>query len=160
MENASKALIISASILIGVIILSIAVYLFASFGGTSREIQKKMDSRALAEFNNNFTKYLDSNSCTIHDIVNLAKFARKTNEEMEYTTADSDKPYYVQVILDKKDITQYSEEQLIDLLNNNSIAKDSDGNSIGSLQYYRCEDVRFDNPDNPNRVSKIIFKEV
>ena len=155
MENASKALIMSASILIGIIILSIAAYLFTAFGGSSKQIQEKVDSRVLAEFNNNFTKYLGSNTCTIHDIVNLAKFARRTNEQMEYTPADSNAPYYIQVILDKKDITQYSEDELITLLNNNSVAKDTDGNLIGSLQYYKCEGVKFDNPNQPNRVSKI-----
>ena len=134
MENASKALIMSASILIGIIILSIAAYLFSAFGSTSKDVQEKIDSQILAEFNNNFTKYLGSNSCTIHDVVNLAKFARKTNEEMGYTTSDSTKPYYIQVILDKKDITKYSEQQLITLLNDNSVAKDSNGNLIGSLQ--------------------------
>ena len=160
MENASKALIMSASILIGISILSIAAYLFSAFGGTSKEIQEKVDSRLIAEFNNIFIKYLGSNSCTIHDIVNLAKFARKTNEELGYQTTDSNKPYYIQVILDKKDITGYSEQEWIELLNNNSIAKDENGNLIGSLQYYKCEDVRFDNSEEPNRVSKIIFKKI
>jgi len=160
MENASKALIMSASILIGIIILSIAAYLFSAFGSTSKDVQEKIDSQILAEFNNNFTKYLGSNSCTIHDVVNLAKFARKTNEEMGYTTSDSTKPYYIQVILDKKDITKYSEQQLINLLNDSSVAKDSSGNLIGSLQYYKCEEVRFDNPKQSNRVSKIIFRKI
>ena len=41
MENASKALLMAAEVLIGLLILSLAVYLFADFGSTSAEINKK-----------------------------------------------------------------------------------------------------------------------
>ena len=42
MENASKALIMAAGVLIGILILSLAVYLFVSFGNTSRELHKQI----------------------------------------------------------------------------------------------------------------------
>ena len=161
MENASKALIMSASILIGVIILSIAVYLFSAFGGSSKQIQQQVDARVIVEFNNNFLKYQGSEECTIHDIVNLAKFAKKTNEQMGYGISDYQKPFYIQVILignGRKELTQLTEQQLINLLNDESVEKDASGNLIGRLQYYKCEDVIFDNPEQTNRVSKIIFK--
>lgn len=38
MENASKALIMAASVLIAIMVLSLGVYLFSIFGGTSQEI--------------------------------------------------------------------------------------------------------------------------
>lgn len=163
MENASKALIMSASILIGIIILSIATYLFAAFGGSSKEIQQQVDARVMAEFNNNFLKYQGSEKCTIHDIVNLAKFAQKTNEQLGYTASDYQEPFYIQVILignGRKELTQFTEQQLIKLLNDESVEKDASGNLIGNLQYYKCEEVRFDNPEQTNRVSKIIFKKM
>ena len=163
MENASKALIMSASILIGIIILSIATYLFTAFGGSSKEIQQQVDARVIAEFNNNFLKYQGSEKCTIHDIVNLAKFAKKTNEQLGYTASDYQEPFYIQVILignGRKELTQFTEQQLIQLLNDDSVAKDASGNLIGSLQYYKCEEVRFDNPEQTNRVSKIIFRKM
>lgn len=163
MENASKALIMSASILIGIIILSIATYLFTAFGGSSKEIQQQVDARVIAEFNNNFLKYQGSEKCTIHDIVNLAKFAKKTNEQLGYTASDYQEPFYIQVILignGRKELTQFTEQQLIKLLNDDSVAKDASGNLIGSLQYYKCEEVRFDNPEQTNRVSKIIFRKM
>lgn len=40
MENASKALLIAAEVLIGMMILSLAVYLFASFSRTSKRYSK------------------------------------------------------------------------------------------------------------------------
>ena len=38
MENASKALIMAASVLLGVMIISFAVYLFSTFGSYSNEV--------------------------------------------------------------------------------------------------------------------------
>lgn len=163
MENASKALIMSGGILIGVIILSIAVYLFTAFGGSSKQIQEQVDSRVIAEFNNNFLKYQGSEECTIHDVVNLAKFAKKTNEQMGYDISDYQEPFYIQVILignGRKELTQFTEQQLVNLLNDESVGKDASGNMIGKLQYYKCEEVRFDNPEQINRVSKIIFRKM
>ena len=44
MENASKALIMSGGILIGIIILSIAVYLFTAFGGSRDRKSTRLNS--------------------------------------------------------------------------------------------------------------------
>lgn len=155
MENASKALIMSAGILIGVIILSIAVYLFTAFGSTSKEIQEQVDARVIAEFNNNFLKYQGSEKCTIHDIVNLAKFAQKTNEELDVRYNNE---YYIHVNLignNPQDLTRYeTESQWIDLLNKKSI-----NDTTADLQYYKCE-VHFKNTQMPNRVSGITFQKI
>lgn len=161
MENASKALIMSASILIGIIILSIGVYLFAAFGGTSKEIQQQVDNRVIAEFNNNFLKYQGSETCTIHDIVNLTKFAQKTNETLGYDKTDSSEDFYIKVCLnnERNDLTQYAEQDLVDLLNNMQIKTDP-ATGEKHIPYYQCIRVYFDNAEQPNRVSKILFKEM
>ena len=144
MENASKALIMSASILIGIIILSIAAYLFTAFGSSSKEIQQQVDTRVMAEFNNNFLKYQGSEKCTIHDIVNLAKLAKKTNETIE---ASYDSEYYIHVNLignNPQDLTRYEQESdWTNLLDNKSI------------NYKTDEDGEM-----PNRVSGITFKRI
>ena len=41
MENASKALIMAAEILIGLLIISLAVYLFTSFGTSAAQINQR-----------------------------------------------------------------------------------------------------------------------
>lgn len=162
MENASKALIMSASILIGIIILSIAAYLFTAFGGSSKQIQEQVDSRVIAEFNNNFLKYQGSEECTIHDIVNLAKFAKKTNETLEVRYNSE---FYIHVNLkgnNPQDLTTYStENDWTKLLNEKSInyKVDAEGNPTADLQYYSCE-VHFENEEMPNRVSGITFKKI
>ena len=57
MENASKALIMAASVLIAIMVLSLGVYLFSIFGGTSQEITNIITESQISEFNSNLTKY-------------------------------------------------------------------------------------------------------
>ena len=68
MENASKALLMAAGVLIGVLILSLAIYLFVSFGQTSAEINEKNRKQQIVQFNSQYTVYLGRDDITIYDI--------------------------------------------------------------------------------------------
>ena len=61
MENASKALIMAGGVLIGVLIISLAVYLFVSFGQTSAEINSQNAQKQISQFNSQFTSYEGNN---------------------------------------------------------------------------------------------------
>ena len=81
MENASNALIIAGGILIGVLILSLAVYLFIDFGSTSADINKKTAEQQLIQFNSKFTVYESTEKkWTIYDIGTVAGYAHENNE--------------------------------------------------------------------------------
>ena len=169
MENASKALILAGGMLIGVIILSIAAYLFATFGGTSRNIQAQVDSRVLAEFNNNFEKYLESKT-TIHDIVSLASFAKKNNQDFEFTDNNINNDYYVSVYItnisgsnyNNKNLTSTNigEDDYINLLEQYSVkySVDNLGNSISETQYFTCTDIEYSTIGEQQRVKSIKFR--
>ena len=58
MENASKALLMAGGVLIGLLIITLAVYLFTSFGTTSAEVNKKNQEQQLVQFNTQYTTYL------------------------------------------------------------------------------------------------------
>lgn len=47
MENASKALIMAGGILVGVLVLSLMVYLFADFGSTSAQINAQKQTKSI-----------------------------------------------------------------------------------------------------------------
>ena len=63
MENASRALIMAAGVLVGVLLLSLAVYLFTIFGNFGSEMTTQMNEKNLSEFNAQFTKY---ESCLLY----------------------------------------------------------------------------------------------
>lgn len=74
MENASKALLMSAGILIGILILALMITLFASARDISSNYDQIKNAEAVQQFNTNFTKYLGQD-LTIHEVVTICNFA-------------------------------------------------------------------------------------
>ena len=89
MENASKALTMAAGVLIGVLIISLAVYLFVDFGTTSAEVNKQNEKQKIVQFNSQFTSYeTEEKTWTIYDIITIAKYAKENNEYYEDSSED------------------------------------------------------------------------
>lgn len=116
MENASKALLMAAGVLIGVLILTLAVYLFATFGATSAELHKQQATDRLNQFNSQFTSYEEKNEdgLTIYDFITVANLATENNNyyDLDYksgpsnTLPASQSDYYVSVFIED-DSTNY-----------------------------------------------------
>lgn len=103
MENASKALLMAGGVLLGVLILSLAVFLFTNFGGTSSRIHDNIEENQIAQFNSQFTKYAGNENVTIHDVVTMANLATENNKYYEFPRRESmptGKDNYITVILD------------------------------------------------------------
>lgn len=81
MENASKALIMAAGILIGVLLLALMTTLFISAKETFSSYEQTKKSEAIQQFNVNFTKYLGKD-LTIHQVVTICNFAKKENNKI------------------------------------------------------------------------------
>lgn len=149
MENASKALIMAGSILIGVIIMSIGVYVFSVYGGTSEQIQKQLNEKAIAEFNAHFTKYDGMKECTLHDIISLANFAKKYNEDLEVQNNISS-DYHIKVQLKVGyTTTQLTIEQPEDLIKRlqdeeTETTIDEEGNRNTHTKYYTGKILGYD----------------
>ena len=67
MENASKALIMAAGVLLGVMIISFAVYLFSTFGSYSNDVYLQMEARRMDSFNSQYT--MEQSKGKIHTIL-------------------------------------------------------------------------------------------
>ncbi len=80
MENASNALIMAAAILIGILILSLGVYLANIMSGYAEITQKQMEQNSLNQFNDRFLKY-DSLDCTIQDVITVKNYALESNNQ-------------------------------------------------------------------------------
>ena len=176
MENASKALIMAAEILIGVMIISAGVYLFNTFGGYSADATKKIEQAQIDTFNNQFLKYYGSVTkddetkkpdvvepikCTIHDIVNLANLAKKNNSELGLNdeTGYSDNTRYIQIdIKGSKNLEKKNEEDLTKLIKVNDLAKDKDSNITAETKYYKCTECNINK--NTKYVNYMKFEEI
>ncbi|MCL2354355.1 MAG: hypothetical protein FWC68_00390 [Oscillospiraceae bacterium] len=85
MENASKALIIAGEILLGVMLLSLAVYTIISMRSPSESYIDTIDQREIARFNSAFERLRDRNDLTVQDLVTARSFARANEERMGVT---------------------------------------------------------------------------
>lgn len=158
MENASKALIMAAEILIGVMVISIGVYLWTTLGNYSAETTAQIAETQLEQFNNQFLKYygtvttdsgISSIKCTIHDIVGLANLANRINESNGFTEEGetysiSNSSYYIQIDV-KIGTTTYrlenkSQSDLIELIKENDIlvTTDSSGHKETNVMYFKA----------------------
>lgn len=106
MENASKALLMAAGVLVGILVLSLAAYLFVTFGKSSAELHQQIETDRLSEFNNQFTSYEEKEDITIYDVITVANLATDNNKYYQLTkrgnTLKSDN--YIKVMLDSNAI--------------------------------------------------------
>lgn len=152
MENASKALIMAASILLGLMIISVGVALFNTFSEFSRDTIEKVDEKKLAEWNNNYLKYYGTMAVeengkyiskpievTAHDIVSVANLAKQNNEnyELENQSGYDENSYYVQVQVDKKNNFEKSTEQ-----EKNKFLQENSLTDENETKYYKCSEVK------------------
>lgn len=171
MENASKALIMAAEVLLGVMLISVGVYIFELFGSYSKETSDKITDAQIAEFNNQFLKYYgqivndetgkdEPIKCTIHEIASLANFAKKNNSlyEVENQSKFSDSSFYIQIDMKNlKNIEKYTESQLIQLIKNNDLVLDEDGKKT-KTKYFKC--LNYNISEKTKRVNYVQFVEI
>lgn len=163
MENASKALLMAASILLGLMIVTVGVVLFKSFGGFSREITTEIERKQISQFNAQFQKYEgyinfydeETNSqrsekikLTTHDIVTLANLAQKNNKEYELEKPKSDKEnestYYVQINLNdgtnskNRNLEKWKETELTNFMESNNMENNE-------IKYYFIKNIIISN---------------
>lgn len=120
MENATKAMLIAAGVLIGVMILSLGVALFSELQAYVESSHERMRFNEQNAFNSQFAKYEDSTS-TIQDVVTAANLAYQNN--VDYNADESergnDSTLYVAVYLDKTSIESTINEENVNLLSEN-----------------------------------------
>ena len=138
MENASKALIMAGGVLIGILILSLAAYLFVDFGSTSAEIHRQNEEKQITEFNSKFTAYLeykDRNEnwqITIYDIITLVGYAKENNKYYDGVNDEQ-----IDVKIGNTSILNMIDTYLI----NNYGYADADVN--GTLKKYSCSSIEY-----------------
>ena len=128
MENASKALLMAAEVLIAMMIVSLGVYVFYTYSQTSREIHDKKAEQQLVEFNAKYTKYVDQTTLTIYDVRTIANYAKKDNENL----VDSEK---IEVMFEGSNVVNKTETEW-DAQIQSQVGDIRNGNT--ELRKYKC----------------------
>ena len=151
MENASKALLMAATVLVGVMILSLGVYLFSIFGNFGGQISDRIEQKQIDEFNSQFYKYENSEEVRIHDIISIANLARQYNIDNDLLNTSV---YYIKVNIDGigtegKNLESIStESERTSLIDKYSLKLENTGTM--KPQFFKCTSVTI------NEVSKIV----
>lgn len=144
MENASNALIMAASIVIAVIIISLGTFMFTSYRNYSTEINRNLSQNKKEEFNTQFTKY-DGDNCTAHEVVTVINLAKDINSKKQY---EQNQELYIDVEVNNIE-NNISETTEINKLND-FIVDNTDNK-------FKCK-VNIEN--NLGYVTKIIFTKI
>lgn len=98
MENASKALLITAGVILGVMLLSVMIYLFRQGARVNQTYDQKQISLQLELYNSKFEAF-DRDNNNIMDVISLCNLAFDVNKEVEFDKASS---VQVEVIVGSK----------------------------------------------------------
>ncbi len=150
MENASNALLMAAGILISIMLISLGTYLFATFGGYSKNINDTLNQTQIEEFNAQFTKYEtttgdETTYCTVYDIVSVINLAKNANEKYEEyknlnkrrpSNAERENNTYIYVNVNGNTINELSLEKDLNQFIQNNIETDRENTK---LTKYNCK---------------------
>lgn len=136
MENASKALLISGGVLLVIMILSFATYMWSTIGSQTARFYEDLDQSKIDEFNQAFLKYdLKKNEVTganiirkplnIQEVVSAIFMAKNNNERMTM-------PVNVEVCIKGIKYETKEENEINGLLN-----------SLADKQFYCDGDVKY-----------------
>ena len=83
MENASKALIIAASVILGVLLFSLMIIMFRKAAKVDEDYESNQSARTL-ELNNSYYEKYNTNTNSILDLISLCNLAYSNNVECYY----------------------------------------------------------------------------
>lgn len=151
MENASKALIMAAGVLIGILMLSLMIYLFIDFGQKSKDIHDQITANQLTQFNAQFNIYSDRDDITIYEIVTVARLAHENN-----ITNSENPEYQIKVFL--KDSVSGGGTKRLDEEGNfeENYIKKYNNMKEGELEFkFKCKNVEY--WETNGRIKEVIF---
>lgn len=154
MENATKALIMAATVLISVVIMSLGTYLFISFSNYSSEVDEDVRTNQIAQFNSQFLKY-QGQEVTIYDILTVANLAKENNDNYDLKVSDANKKNTLYITIDVQGLNSHFENVANDF-SKDKTKMENEIDSNGNLKKYTCTDVLVS--DVTRRVYKLIFK--
>lgn len=167
MDNAAKALLMAAEILIAILILTLAVYAFVYYSDVAVTYEKSRQEQEIQKFNSQYTKYLGTEDVTVQDIVTLVHIAQDYNKRVynnegnkkvynnaeKYANNDKNK---VEIMIDSNELTKKNDDELIEYVKNNTSENDPGDPSKITTKKYKCTNAKY---NDENRVYKVIFSE-
>ena len=128
MENASKALMIAGGILIGLLVIGALVLMYNQIGDYEKA-QSRMDKNSqLAEFNNDYERYLDDKGINGTDVLSLINKVMDYNKKAEKGGVANSVNYDIKMSIKISGLTNFNKKYAYDKMN--------DSDSLFSVDSY------------------------
>ena len=150
MENASKALIMAAEILIGVILLTLMVFLFRAMANFSDTVNSNIATKNINEFNIGFEQYRVKPGLMVQDIISMGNLAKQYNEQMESIP--------IEVIAYGVEAKYRNVHKLTDELSYEFIRNYSNNLQTNDIIYFECQKMEYD--EETGRINRIEVKKI
>lgn len=136
MENASKALIMAASVILGIMIITFSVLVFGIFKDYNAKNTSQIEEKEDSKFNSEFFKYYENGKDVLkvnpHDIVSIANFAKENN--LKYSLNEpKENSYYVTIDVLTKNEKIYNFEKK---------SQDEYTSFIEQNKIFKCSEIR------------------
>lgn len=152
MENASKALIMAVSVILGIMIITFLCFVFGMFKNYNSKNIAQIQETETASFNKEFFKYYengkDTIKVTLHDIISISNFVKENN--LKYDVKEATKnSYYVTI-----DVYTKSEK----IYNFEKMSQDEYTNFLKQNKTFKCSEIRINKVTK--RVEYVKYEEV
>lgn len=83
MENATKALLFAGTVLVAIVMISIAVYLYSLYSEQSEQYSEIISSTEIQKFNSRFDSFVGRENITAQEIVSIVNLAKEYGEQVQ-----------------------------------------------------------------------------
>lgn len=121
MENASKALIIAAGILLMMLVFTLMTYIFRTMSQQTSDMYGEIKESSISEFNQQFFNYDGKENLRIQDVISIINLAKDNNSSKKF-------PVTVEVYLNGTQVQDKTQSEIQKMLEDdlkiNNIKKD------------------------------------
>lgn len=155
MDNAAKALLIAAGVIVGCMLMALGVYFFDTNAKLAKNVYTEQEKTVMLRFNSNFEKYADRSDLTAQDVVSAINYVQENNSKVESSLLIT---VEIRNIESKYSINQNSTDaQELEFIKRYSLKEES----VSDINYqkFSCtleyDDLNYN--EDIKRVSKVIF---
>lgn len=138
MENATNGLMMAGSVLIGIIVLSLFVYMFSSMGNITKEFEANMGEQSIRKFNEPFEKYIGRTDLNTHDLLTIVNLKIQRDKDAELSGE----------IEEGKEIIKLE-----------GISSNPNNIDLSSITKYTCIEDRVVYSKKTGKIEKLVFKQ-
>ena len=125
MENASIALIIAGSILIGLLVIGALILMYDQIGDYEKAQSNNDKNSQLAEFNNDFERYLDDKGINGTDVLSLINKVANYNNKAKNGGVANSVNYDIKMSITVSGLTEFNKKYAYDGSNEGIFVNDS-----------------------------------